>query len=239
MSDVSAVEGRDLRVELDGRVVFRAATVECPPGNVTCLIGPSGSGKTTLLHCLGLLQRPTAGSVLIDGVDATHWSSSRRRRFWRSQAAFVLQDYGVMESESVGFNVSLNTRFLGSVGRADRKRVTEALALTGLAGRDKERAAHLSGGEKQRLAVARAIYKDAAVILVDEPTASLDDANRRLVIELFAERARKGCTVIISSHDDDVVAAADRRFSLQSLSYVTGARDSGPAAALTVGSNGA
>lgn len=137
------------------------------------LAGPSGSGKTTLLHCLGLLQQPTSGQVLVGGRDATSWSASQRRAFWRDHAAFVLQDYGVMNEESVAFNVTMAMSVLGRRAVGDRRRLAQALALTGhLEGRGDDLAAHLSGGEKQRLGVARAIYKDARCIFVDEPTAS-------------------------------------------------------------------
>lgn len=132
------------------------------------------------------LQNPTSGNVLVDGADTTDWSTGRRRRFWRDHAAFVLQDSGVMDEETVDFNVVMSASVIGHRVRGNRTRLTEALALTGLLGRGDELAAHLSGGEKQRLAVARAIYKQAHVVLVDEPTASLDDGNRDKVIGLPA-----------------------------------------------------
>lgn len=94
------VEAHDLTVRIDGRDVVSSASLTCNPGTMTALVGPSGSGKTTLLHCLGLLQAPTTGRVLLDGADATGWKPSRRRRFWKDQAAFVLQNHGVMEEES-------------------------------------------------------------------------------------------------------------------------------------------
>lgn len=208
------VSGRGVRVVIDGRVVLEDVDIDCQPGTVTALVGPSGSGKTTLLHCLGLLQSPTSGSVLIDGEDTSAWPSSRRRRFWREAAAFVLQDYGVMIEESVGFNVTMSTGLLGRRLRGDRDRMQASLKATGLVGRNGEPASHLSGGEKQRLAVARAIYKGAKVIYVDEPTASLDSGNRDRVITLFRERARAGCIVVVATHDQSFIEAADVRLGL-------------------------
>lgn len=119
-----------------------------------------------------------------------------------------------MDEESVGFNVTMRSTILGNRTRGDRPRLLAALHATGLEGRDPEPAAHLSGGEKQRLAVARAIYKDAQVIYVDEPTASLDDSNRHAVIDLFTALARSGCTVVVATHDAAVIAAADARYEL-------------------------
>ena len=204
----------DVTVVIDGRPVVDPAHLTCRAGAVTALVGPSGSGKTTLLNCLGLLRVPTRGHVLVDGTDTSGWRSAQRRQFWRDHAAFVLQDAGVMDEESVGFNVTMRSTILGNRTRGDRPRLLAALHATGLEGRDPEPAAHLSGGEKQRLAVARAIYGDAEVIYVDEPTASLDDANRHAVIDLFTARARNGCTVIVATHDDAVIAAADAHYRL-------------------------
>jgi len=201
-------------VVIDRRTIVDDATLTCSRGTMTALVGPSGSGKTTLLHCLGLLQAPTSGRVLLDEVDTTAWGEARRRRFWADHGAFVLQDYGIIEDESVAFNVTLRRSILRRRVLGDQARLAEALLRTGLRDRSDEPATHLSGGEKQRLAVARAIYKRAGVIFVDEPTASLDAANRHLVIELLRARAEDGCTVIVSTHDDDVIGACDSAFSL-------------------------
>src|SRR4051794_40910732 len=98
------IEADEVTVVIDGREIVHRACLVCAPGTMTALDGPSGSGKTTLLHCLGLLQRPTKGRMLVDGADTTGWRSWHRRRFWKDHAAFVLQDYGVIEEESVAFN---------------------------------------------------------------------------------------------------------------------------------------
>jgi putative ABC transport system ATP-binding protein len=202
-------------VIIDGREIVHEASLDCSPRTMTALVGPSGSGKTTLLHCLGLLQLPTSGRVLVDGTDTTGWKSRQRRRFWKAHSAFVLQDYGVMEEESVAFNVTMTSSVFGSRVSGDRRRLKAALEETGLSGRDGELAAHLSGGEKQRLSIARAIYKNARVIFVDEPTASLDEGNRAKVIELFASLARQGCVVVIATHDAEMMDACDVRYSLR------------------------
>jgi len=211
------LEAIDVGLDIDGQHILRHESMTCPAGAMTALVGPSGSGKTTLLHCLGLLQLPTTGQVLVDGSQTGDWGSARRRRFWRESASFVLQDYGIMLEESVAFNVTMASRLWGRGAAGDFVRMRAALAATGLDAREDELASHLSGGERQRLAVARSIYKRAAVILVDEPTASLDDANRDLVLELFRERARQGCTVVVATHDSVVIDGCDVR-------HVVGAR---------------
>ena len=205
----------DVTVVIDGREVVHRACLDCSPGTMTALVGPSGSGKTTLLHCLGLLQLPTRGRVLVDGTDTTGWKSGQRRRFWKEHSAFVLQDYGVMEEESVAFNVTMAASVFGSRVLGDRQRLQAALEATGLSGRDGELAAHLSGGEKQRLSIGRAIYKNAQVIFVDEPTASLDAGNRANVIALFASLARQGCVVVVATHDAEMIDACNVEYSLR------------------------
>jgi putative ABC transport system ATP-binding protein len=205
----------DVTVVIDGREIVHRACLDCSPGTMTALVGPSGSGKTTLLHCLGLLQLPTSGRVLVDGTDTTGWKSRQRRRFWKAHSAFVLQDYGVMEEESVAFNVTMASSVFGSRALGDQGRLQAALVATGLDGREGELAAHLSGGEKQRLSVARAIYKHAQAIFVDEPTASLDADNRAKVIELFASLARQGCGVVVATHDAEMIDACDVQYSLR------------------------
>lgn len=203
------IEARDVGVEVDGRWVVQGESLVCHPGRLTALIGPSGSGKTTLLHCLGLLQQPSAGEVLVGAEPTGAWRGGRRRRLWRDHAAFVLQDYGIMLEDTVSTNVTMTTRAWGRGAAGDPARVQQALDATGLLGREDELASHLSGGERQRLAIARAIYKDARLLLVDEPTASLDAGNRDRVTSLFRERADQGCTVVIATHDPLLVDACD------------------------------
>lgn len=205
----------DVTVVIDGREIVHRASLDCAPGTMTALVGPSGSGKTTLLHCLGLLQRPTSGRVLVDGTDTTGWKSRERRRFWKELSAFVLQDYGVIEEESVAFNVTMASSVFGRRVRGDQGRLNAALEATGLGGRGGDLASHLSGGEKRRLSIARAIYKNAQVIFADEPTASLDDGNRANVIDLFASLARQGCVVVVATHDAEMVDACPVQYSLR------------------------
>lgn len=208
------IEAQGVSVAIGGRSVLDGETVRCAPGTMTALVGPSGCGKTTLLHCLGLLLPIDQGRILIDGDDVTTHGSAARRRFWRDHAAFVLQDYGIMDEESVAFNVTMQASTLRRRVTGDHRRLAQALEQTGLSGRHDEMASHLSGGEKQRLALARAIYKNATVVFVDEPTASLDAANRRKVIDLLADFTAAGCTVIVSTHDAEMISACSSRHEI-------------------------
>ncbi|MBS4222404.1 ABC transporter ATP-binding protein [Lederbergia citrea] len=201
------IEAQGISVAIGGGIVLDDESLRCKTGIMTALVGASGSGKTTLLHCLGLLLPVDKGSILIDGNDVTRYSAAARRRFWRDHAAFVLQDYGIMDEESVAFNVTMQASFIGKRVSGNKERLKQSLEQTGLKNRGNELAGHLSGGEKQRLALSRAIYKDANILFVDEPTASLDATNRRMVIELLADFTARGRTVIVSTHDSEMIAA--------------------------------
>ncbi len=205
------VQAEKISVTIAGRPVLEDEFVRCEPGSLTALVGPSGCGKTTLLNCLGLLLPANGGRILMDGKDVSQDGPAARRRFWRDHAAFVLQDYGIMEQESVAFNVTMRSVALGRRSHRTDERLHQILEHTGLAGRQDETASHLSGGEKQRLAVARAMYKQASVLFVDEPTASLDAVNRRTIIDLFTQFAADHGTVIVSTHDVEMIEACGSR----------------------------
>lgn len=201
------IVAKDISVSIGGKIVLTGENVHCKPGVITGLIGPSGCGKTTLLHSLGLLMPVDQGRILINGKDVTRYNTAARRKFWRDMAAFILQDYGIMDEESVAFNVTMKSSLLGRELKGNQENLLQVLKQTGLEGRENELAGHLSGGEKQRLALARAIYKDAIFLFVDEPTASLDTKNREMVIEMFIDFAKQGRTVIVSTHDAEMMNA--------------------------------
>jgi putative ABC transport system ATP-binding protein len=196
-------------VVIDGKAVLNSASVKAEPGRMLVLAGKSGSGKTTLLNVLGLLGRVGTGSVVVGGQDATNWNDARRRRFWRDHIAFVFQDYGLIEEASVDYNVTVGRRGLFGLRQPELDRVEQVLDHVLLSNRGKEQTARLSGGEKQRVGLARAMFRGADVVLADEPTESLDRKNRELVINFLIEEARRGATVVVATHDEDLMAAGD------------------------------
>lgn len=201
-------------VQVDGHDVLVDARAEVRSGSALALAGPSGSGKTTLLNVLGLLTRPDTGRLTVDGTDATRWSDRRRLAFWRSRAAFVFQDYGLIDEESVLYNVGIARLTAFGAARRARPTVAAALSSVGLAGREGDRVSTLSGGEKQRVGLARAMFRQAEVIFADEPTASLDRANRELVTGLLLAEARRGAAVVIATHDERLMSACDAKVDL-------------------------
>lgn len=197
-----------------GRKTLAPVSLRVEEGRSLGLTGPSGSGKTTLLGVLGLLMAPDSGEIRVDGARAERWRDGARRRFWRRDAAFIFQDYGLIEEESAAYNVVLARPPLRARSALRDTRALEALAAVGLAGREGEPTASLSGGEKQRVGLARAIYKRARYIFADEPTASLDTKNRELVMGLLLAETRRGAAVVISTHDERLAEICDERVAL-------------------------
>lgn len=205
------ISAENITVTIDGHDVLVRQSVSAVPGVALALTGPSGSGKTTLLNVLGLLRRVNDGRVLVGGQEATHWNDSRRRRFWQQSAAFVFQDYGLIDEESVAVNVTLSRIPVFGRLRSQRAEVEKVLERVGMGGRSDHKVSTLSGGEKQRVGLARAMFRSANIILADEPTASLDLENRNLVTGFLLEEAARGAAVVIATHDEALIAACDQR----------------------------
>jgi len=193
---VRAVDGVDL-------------TVCC--GELVLIMGPSGSGKTTLLTMIGGLLRPTSGSVVIEGLDITTLSEARLAPVRRTLVGFIFQSFNLWESLSVVENVELPLNIAGITGRAARKRARSLLTARGLGERLSFRARDLSGGEKQRVSIARALANEPRLLLADEPTANLDSKHGRDVMQLLHDISKKGDrAVIVVSHDHRIREVADR-----------------------------
>ncbi len=202
------IKTQKIGIEISGKTIFSNISLEINPNEMIAITGPSGSGKTTLLNCLGLIQSVNSGDILIENQNASKWKEKEKTSFWKDKAAFIYQDYGIIEDENISYNVTLNKQ------QAKAKIVEEVLHTVGLGGRGQEMAAVLSGGEKQRLGVARAIYKKASIIYADEPTASLDQMNREVIINLLRKCSENGASVIIATHDERLVSVCDRSINL-------------------------
>ncbi|MFJ3382073.1 ABC transporter ATP-binding protein [Curtobacterium sp. NPDC090217] len=186
-------------------------SVDVSDGEMLAVTGPSGSGKSTLLDCMGLIDRLDAGTIHIDGVEAGR-SSRHARLVRRDVLAFLFQDFGLVPDMTVAENV-----LIARSGRKRRERQTSteaALARVGLEGRAGHRAFELSGGEQQRVALARLIVKRPRLILADEPTSALDATNARVVLDVLGAFAENGAAVVIATHSAEVRAVADSRLEL-------------------------
>jgi putative ABC transport system ATP-binding protein len=180
-------------------------------GEHVSIIGPSGSGKSTLLHVLGLLDRPTSGDHLLDGVPTATASEDRRAALRGARIGFVFQQFHLLPRRTVLDNVLLATLY-SRFPRAEREeRARAALARVGLGHRVEAVPTTLSGGERQRVAIARAVVARPSLLLADEPTGNLDTANSAGVMDLFDELHADGLTILVITHDPAVSARAQRR----------------------------
>jgi len=203
------------------RVVLRDISVTLASGEIAVLLGRSGSGKSTLLNVIAGIDRPTAGSVLVNGTDLTALDEQARTRFRRAHIGFVFQFFNLIPLLTVEENLLLP---LELNGRADAKgvaRARELLERVGLGGRGDSYPERLSGGEQQRVAIARALIHDPALILADEPTGNLDVETAADVLDLLDTLAREmGRTVLMVTHSREVVGVADRIYAIQRGSLV-------------------
>ncbi len=182
---------------------------EFAPGTLTALTGPSGRGKSTLLYLLGLLLMPSSGSVLVDGQPASRLPDIKRARLRAQHFGFVFQDAELDPSRTVLDAVCEPALYAGLTRRGAVPRARALLERFGVGERADHRPGEISGGQGQRVAIARALVNDPAIVLADEPTGNLDSASGATVIEALRGLAREGRTVVIATHDDQVVAACD------------------------------
>ncbi len=188
-----------------------AVSIAIEGGEFSALCGPSGSGKTTLLNLLGTLDRPTAGRILVDGVDTTELGEAARAELRLRKLGFVFQSYNLVPVLSALENVEF-VLLLQGVGRAERRaRAMRFLEELGLAELAHKRPGEMSGGQQQRVAVARAIASEPEIVLADEPTANLDSKTAEDLLDLMLQMNQdRGVTFLFSTHDPRVMAHARR-----------------------------
>jgi putative ABC transport system ATP-binding protein len=181
-------------------------------GEWLALMGPSGSGKTTLVNLIGCLDQPTQGSVRIDGVDVTSFSRRELTRFRAEKIGLIFQQFHLVPYLTALENVMLAQHFHSL---ADEGEARAALEQVGLGGRAAHLPAQLSGGEQQRVCIARALINDPRIILADEPTGNLDEANEAIVMDLLCAAHRAGRTIVMVTHDLALARLANRRLQLR------------------------
>ncbi len=191
-------------------IALRGLDASFPEGRVTWIRGPSGCGKTTLLNLVGGLDRPTAGSIQVDGADLPQLSDKELVAFRREKVGFVFQFFNLMPVLTAAENIELPMRLTGKSSPNRDKRTAELLAAVGLAKRADQRPDELSGGEQQRVALAVALANDPPILLADEPTGELDSENAWAVLELLHEASQaRGKTVLLVSHDPQAAKIAN------------------------------
>ena len=189
---------------------LRGVTFNVKKGELVAIMGPSGSGKSTLMALVGCLEKPTSGKVVINGIDITAIPDTELPGIRREMIGFVFQHYNLLPALSALGNVELAMRFSGVTKKERLKRAEKLLQRLGLEKRLHHKPNELSGGEQQRVSIARAIANNPSIILADEPTGEVDSSTRDKIIQIFEELSLQGQTIIIVTHDPEVAKHCDR-----------------------------
>lgn len=210
------IDIKGITKSFDSLQVLRGIDLHIEKGKIVSIVGPSGAGKTTLLQIIGTLDKPDGGEILVDGVDVRRLSTNKLSDFRNRHIGFVFQFHQLLPEFTALENIMIPAFIAGMSHSEAKKRAMELLAFMGL----EERAAHkpneLSGGEKQRVAVARALINRPAVILADEPSGSLDSKNKAELHQLFFDlRDQFGQTFVIVTHDEELAALTDDTIHLK------------------------
>ncbi len=184
-------------------------------GEFLSIVGPSGSGKSTLLSMIGLLDRPTSGSVFIDDKEITKAKESEVPRLRREKIGFVFQHFNLIPTLTALENVDIAMRFARVPKSERKKRAVELLTQMGLADRMNHKPSELSGGEQQRTAVARALSNHPAIILADEPTGEVDTKTRDIIVKLLKDLSEEGHTILVVTHDTAVAQQTERIINMR------------------------
>ena len=189
-------------------------SLDIEAGEFISIIGPSGSGKSTLMHILGCLDKPSRGTMVLDGIAIENASAAQLASVRNAKIGFVFQFFNLLPKLNVLQNVELPMVYSGKNAKQRRDHAMEALKMVGLENRIKHRPMQLSGGQQQRVAIARALVNNPKIIFADEPTGNLDSKTGETILALFQQLSEEGRTVALVTHDDEIAARTPRRIEI-------------------------
>ena len=211
---MNIIEITNLEKKYEGETVLKTINLTVEQGEFICLHGKSGCGKSTLLNIIGLIEKFDSGSLKLFGKEIRNRSEFLKKNLIRYKIGYLFQNYALIDESTVKTNLLVGLKYTKYSESEKKKLITDALGKVGLSGFEDKCIYKLSGGEQQRVAIARIMLKPSELILADEPTGSLDPANRETVLELIRKINSEGKTVLMVSHDDHVVNTADRVIEL-------------------------
>ncbi len=205
---------KNIEKKFGEKVIFNGFDMNVEAGEFVSIMGKSGKGKTTLLNMIGMIEHPDGGDITICGEKNPKFYSASARKLRAHKIAYLFQNYGLIDNDTVEQNLKVSARFRKESRAKQKERFAAALEAVGLKGYEKRKVFTLSGGEQQRVALAKVIVKDPELILADEPTGSLDADNRDYILNIMKKLNEKGKTIIVVTHDPVVNLCAKRNISL-------------------------
>lgn len=196
-------------------VAVNEITLDIADGDFVSIMGPSGSGKSTLMHIIGCLDRPTSGQYLLGGQDVSHLNDVSLAHIRNKRIGFVFQQFNLLPRETILANVEVPLVYAGVKARERRRIAAEALERVGIGDRMRHRPSEISGGQKQRAAIARALVNSPSLILADEPTGNLDTKTGHEILDILAELNADGATVVLVTHDREIAERAGKIVQLR------------------------
>ncbi len=203
-------KGKNYEVE-----ALKDVNISIEKGDLCAIVGPSGSGKSTLLYLLGCLDKAEIGKYIINSKEISSFNSKERAEFRNKEVGFVLQDFGLIEDESVYENIRVPLLFTKYKWKQINRMIKEILDILEITNLKDKKVSNLSGGQRQRVAIARAIVNNPKMILADEPTGSLDSANSQMIVNLLIQLNKEGKTVIIVTHNMEIAQKCKRIFYIK------------------------
>ena len=210
---MNALKLEDIKMQFNQKVLFENLDLAIEKGTINTIMGESGSGKSTLLNIIGLLLKPTTGAINILDYQNVNPNTRQAMLILRNEISYIFQNYALIENDTVKENLLLSKKYRKNF---KEKELEESLEKVGIS---KEYLGHkvceLSGGEQQRIAIARTMLKPCEIILADEPTGNLDTSNKEKIIHLFKELKKEGKTIVCVTHDEEMAKSADRIIDLK------------------------
>ncbi|EGO88877.1 putative bacteriocin export ABC transporter [Clostridium botulinum C] len=205
---------KNITKKFGNKVIFKNFNLNIKKGDFVSIMGPSGTGKSTLLNIIGLLESKDSGYIKILDYLNPKFNSKEGVYLLRKEISYLFQNYGLVENKTVNYNLKMATHFLKLSKNEENKKIKDALSKVGLENIENEKVYSLSGGEQQRVALAKIILKPSSIILADEPTGSLDEKNRDIVLKILKKFNEDGKTIIVVTHDPIVGEVATTKIKL-------------------------